>query len=449
MGPRLPRFPNPACLLVAAAALACRATGAPGPQTSDPAPAPIRDTAPVEGYLDRVSHAPGEELAIRAHALRGTFSWAIQRLGQDERPLAVAEDVPVRAQAYSDRAFANGARWEAAARFTLPLDWPSGLYAVKLKALQGHHRDAFYIPFVLRGARGPGQPALVVLSNTFTWQAYNPWGGGSFYKGEHPRAPEDSFETIVNLARPDLAAARDTPMGHTGYAEKHIHTFLQRHGIPYHQLADLDLHEDPAALDGYRLLVLNTHSEYWSGEMIDRLEAFLRRGGSVLNLSGNVMWWKVTLRGDQLECRKDRALHTQTGERGGQWRELGRPSQPILGVGSDPRGLHTYGPFQVLAPDHWLFQGTGVAYGDLIGVRGLNEGGASGGEEDKVGPLTPPGAGHLAHGLNPGDGGADIVYFRTPWGGEVLSAGSISFCGSLVVDPVLDRLVMNFLERYR
>lgn len=66
-----------------------------------------------------------------------------------------------------------------------------------------------------------------------------------------------------------------------------------------------------------------------------------------------------------------------------------------------------------------------------------------------MGPLTPAGAVHLAHGLNPDQGGADIVFFQTPQGGAVLSAGSISFCGSLVVDRALDKLVMNFLEAYR
>jgi hypothetical protein len=182
--------------------------------------------------------------------------------------------------------------------------------------------------------------------------------------------------------------------------------------------------------------------------MIDRLEAFLQGGGSVLNLSGNVVWWKVTLRGDQLECRKDRGVHTQTGERGGKWKDLGRPSGPILGVRSDPRGIHTFAPFRVLRPDHWLFRGAGLEEGDRIGVDGLNEGGASGGEEDKVDAQTPATAVHLAHGLNPGNGGADIVFFETPQGGGVLSAGSISFCGSLVVDPALQTLVLNFLKAY-
>jgi hypothetical protein len=417
------------------------------PGAAHPPPDLQRDPAPVEGYLDRVSCAPGETLTLRVHALAGSFSYSVLRLGGDERPLAVAEDLPGRPQACPFRAFATGAEWTPTCSFTVPADWPSGLYAVKLKDASAGH--AFYMPFVLRGTKGPAQPPVVVMANTFTWQAYNPWGGGSFYKGDHPRAPEDSYETLVSLARPDLAASRNSPGGHTGCAEKHIHTFLMGHGIAYHQIADLDLHQDPSALEGYRLLVIATHSEYWSRQMLDRLEAFLQAGGSVLNLSGNVIWWKVTLRGNQLECRKDRGIHAQTGERGGKWKDLGRPSGPILGVQSDPRGIHTYAPFQVRAADHWLFRGTGVRPGDRIGASGLNEGGASGGEEDKVDALTPPGAVRLAHGLNPGQGGADLVYFRTPWGGEVLSAGSISFCGSLVVDPVLDRLVMNFLGRYR
>ena len=53
-----------------------------------------------------------------------------------------------------------------------------------------------------------------------------------------------------------------------------------------------------------------------------------------------------------------------------------------------------------------------------------------------------------AHGLNPGNDGADIVFFETPQVGGVLSAGSISFCGSLVVDPALRTLVLNFLKAY-
>ena len=71
------------------------------------------------------------------------------------------------------------------------------------------------------------------------------------------------------------------------------------------------------------------------------------------------------------------------------------------------------------------------------------------GETDKLGPLAPPSTVLLARGLNPGHGGADVVYFETPAGGAVLSAGSITFAGRLVVDPHLQSLVNHFLERWR
>jgi len=169
----------------------------------------------------------------------------------------------------------------------------------------------------------------------------------------------------------------------------------------------------------------------------------------VLDLSGNVLWWKVTIKGDQVECRKDGGIHSQTGERGGKWKDLGRPSEPLLGVGSSPKGIHTFAPFKVLDASHPLFRGAKVRNGDLIGQAGLNDGGGSGWETDKAGPLTPPDAALLARGTNPGGGGADIVAFATPGGGAVLAAGSISFGGSLVEDPALQTLVRNFLDAHR
>ncbi len=404
---------------------------------------PKREAAVVAGYVDGVSHDPGEALALRAHALHGAFTWDVFRVGADERPLALQADVPAVPRLIPPEGFRTGAGWPVTCTIPLSRDWPSGLYAVKLADPRA--RSAFYVPFVLRGPPGP---PVVVMANTFTWQAYNPWGGGSFYKGEEPREPEAGFETLVSLARPDLAASTDSPKGHTGYAEKPIHRFLQARRIPYRQIADQDLHGDPAALAACKVFVITTHAEYWSREMVDRLEAFLAAGGSVLNLSGNVLWWKVTLRGDQLECRKDRGLHAQTGERGGLWKELGVPSRPLLGVQSDPRGLHTYAPFRVLAPGHWLLARRGLTRGALLAAHGENRGGGSGGETDKAGPGTPPGAVLLAHGLNPGDGGGDIVFFETPAGGAVLSAGSISVAGCLETDATLADMVDRFLVRY-
>ena len=91
--------------------------------------------------------------------------------------------------------------------------------------------------------------------------------------------------------------------------------------------------------------------------------------------------------------------------------------------------------------------------GDLLGESGLNAnsgstGGASGWETDKMTSDSPPGLVRLAVGTNPGGGGADLVVYDHPGGGGVFSAGSITFVGSLRVDPTLGRLVRNVLDEF-
>ncbi|MBY0399906.1 hypothetical protein K2X89_06395, partial [Myxococcota bacterium] len=67
---------------------------------------------------------------------------------------------------------------------------------------------------------------------------------------------------------------------------------------------------------------------------------------------------------------------------------------------------------------------------------------------------TPPPSGLpaglvvLARAENPADPGAsggEVVYYDHPAGGKVLSFGSITAGGSLVLDPVMQRMVRNLL----
>ena len=48
---------------------------------------------------------------------------------------------------------------------------------------------------------------------------------------------------------------------------------------------------------------------------------------------------------------------------------------------------------------------------------------------------SPAGARPLARGLNPDEGGAHLVCFTAPSGGEVFSAGSITYGTALLCDP--------------
>ena len=75
-------------------------------------------------------------------------------------------------------------------------------------------------------------------------------------------------------------------------------------------------------------------------------------------------------------------------------------------------------------------------------------GGASGHETDKMSPSSPKGTKLLAKGLNPDDGGAEIVHHETASGGQVYSVGSINYPSSLPVDDNISKITRNVIERF-
>jgi hypothetical protein len=89
--------------------------------------------------------------------------------------------------------------------------------------------------------------------------------------------------------------------------------------------------------------------------------------------------------------------------------------------------------------------------GDLFGTSSLHEripGGASGHETDKVSPSSPANVQRLAQGLNPDDGGADLVHCETPRGGAVFSVGSICWPSCVLVDEAVSKITANVLRRF-
>jgi N,N-dimethylformamidase len=123
----------------------------------------------------------------------------------------------------------------------------------------------------------------------------------------------------------------------------------------------------------------------------------------------------------------------------------------LLGVAYDDRGIMTSAPYAAIEPGHWAFEGTGLKSGDLFGHESLHRrcpGGASGHETDKRTASSPPGTVAIARGLNPDNGGAEIVTFETASGGAVFSAGSITWPSSILVSEPVSRITANVLNRF-
>lgn len=413
----------------------------------------VANTAGIEGYADIISVAPGDTLALKVSSYSPTFSVEIARHGVETDVLTRESGIPGGIQNYPLDAFREGAGWETRYTLEIPAGWRSGIYAAKLTDDGTGHEH--YVSFVVKKDPAAPPAPLIVLANTNTWQAYNDWAGGSFYvdfpEANIPEDPELASQFLpgfANMHRPNPMAYPLGDEGHLTQAELHVLRWLERNGWEFDLISDWDLHHEPGILDDYQAFMLHTHPEYWSEAMYDQLDGYLARGGNLAYIGGNAIDLKVVVSGTVLEVRTQGDPHQLNGEPGGYWRNLGHPQTSLLGLAYDAYGYHTYAPFEVLLADHWAFEGTGLAPGDLVGETGLNRGKASGWETDKRGPGTPGNTLLLAKGTNPDNGGAEMTYFDHPGGGGVFSAGSITFGGSLVVDEKLSRILNNVLSRF-
>lgn len=401
----------------------------------------------IEGYSETISAFPGEPLRLFIHAPLLRFSLTVTRHGAPDECVLAIDGIPGQAQDYTADAYERGANWQPTFSLDIGVDWRSGLYAARIADDSG---ASFDITFIVKKSRACAPARLAVLASTNTWQAYNRWGGASIYRYDIDDGLGKTNVFQVHMQRPNPAASMTGNDGHLANAEKHVLGWLDVNAPSYDLYADHDLHSDPALLLQYRTLMISTHSEYWTDEMYAALEAFLGRGGNLIYLSGNGLYWKTAIRGQRLEVRCDSGRHTIVDEAGGRWRDLGRPETRVLGVRFTRAGNKAaYKPYRVITPEHWIFEGTGVGKGSLVGQSGLNMGRASGWEMDKIDPdHKPPGLVHLAKGTNAWRSGADMTYFVHPGGGAVFSVGSVTFGGSLAVDPLLGQMLRTVIARF-
>jgi len=374
--------------------------------------------------------------------------------------------------------------WPNPFSFVIPPTWESGLYYVRVGSEGPQPGAHLGMPFIVKPAPS-AKRRIAVLAATNTWHAYNGWTNNSLYS-THPGSPGPiAYYVNMRQPNPNMQFRTLTPGSgsyvHLVDAERFLYKWLDDQGYPFDLYSDLDLHKDPDLLSSYDVLMLNGHSEYWTHEMIDHVEAFQDAGGSVVNLSGNTMWSLVTYDStfSVMEGRKhphsagtipaDERWHSQAGGvLGGTMRCIGRPEHAVIGTGYGVlTSTPNFGWARVKEPSHWVFQGTGVTLNSRFGEQGLNGGAMMGHEVDEVvSQWTPPNTVVLARASFPiwvsslnisncqsrsGTNfrvAGDVIYFDHPGGGGVFGIPSVAAGGSLMVDPVATRMVRNVLDRF-
>lgn len=358
----------------------------------------------------------------------------------------------------------------------------SGLYYFRASTASGRRLS---FPWIVAPAKPSA--AVAVLASNITWNAYNSFGGRSNYihadgfpptptvnaRAELKRYSDAGFFTWSAGEYPPLSFDRPEPFNdidsaervtdpiegrqacHLAPAEWRLLGWLEREGFAHDFYAETQLDDGTLDLSAYRVLVLSVHPEYWTRRMYDRVKRWVfEEGGRLMYLGGNGLNCEVELTGDAMVCRNGSLTSLWPAGMGGKESRLHLRHESeanLLGVVFTPAGAMTGAPYRVLDASHWAFEGTGLKSGDPFGERCLHQrcpGGASGHETDKVSASSPPGVHRLARGLNPDDGGAQMVTFDTPSGGAVFSVGSINYVASLPVDEFVSRVTANVLRRF-
>jgi len=332
----------------------------------------------VEGYASTTSAGLGETVGIAVNVSRAQgVRWDLYRIGYYQglgaRLVASGAAVQVDPQPEPSISAKTGlleCAWATAITLTVDASWMSGYYLLKLTT-----DDAFesHVPFVVRefGRTAP----LLMQANVTRWQAYNKWGGVSLYVNElpEPRVFNGERGYQVSFDRP-YTVNLDTGM----LIEHSMVRWLERQGYDVAYVTNIDIDSSPELLEGRQLYMTAGHDEYWSLPERNALETARDQGLSMAFFSGNTAYRRIRFEPSSagipqrvMTCYKDASLDPQheapdcTADY--QRPPHARPENGMLGVLWSGWGHLEGFPFVVSAPEHWIYEGTGVKAGDSLG----------------------------------------------------------------------------------
>jgi hypothetical protein len=423
--------------------------------------------------------------------------------------------------------------WKPAHQYRLPNDAKPGIYVGRIQYELEGQPHLYHVTFLVRRSPRRKRAPILVLASTHTWRAYSGtpfakpapdlkqvWGTGgfanspgdppafNFYRGH--AAGQGTYQIGLRMpwpaAGPYILYGGPTDYSHLARADRFLHIWLEKDGYDFDLIGDFDLHHDPEILNHYPVVVINGHSEYWSIPMYRGLERYLARGGNVICLSGNSLFWRVSYNETAtiLECRKvdapgeqvpaaqrGESWHSHDGLRGGLMRECGFPGWKLIGLetlGWNNQGNpDQFGPYLVENADHFLFckpVPCGLKNGEAFGQAPDGKMPRANGHEIDVRlstlaslqnkpppagatmPADPPGIQRIANGIitwkiggaafdyffrpvqPPTDQGGEMIYWERPEGGRVFNSGSIGTGWALLSDTKLQQLLRNVLFHF-
>ncbi|MCA9248231.1 MAG: hypothetical protein KDA42_13980 [Planctomycetales bacterium] len=342
----------------------------------------------IEGYCSRQSVMAGEQLDIMVSTNPARkFRLEIFRMGyyggRGARLMSTLGAFKSQTQPTPNPSEKNlhECQWEPTVRYTVPKDWPSGVYLGRLTTLPKGAEPYWqsYVIFVVRDER----PADILFQTSDnTWQAYNrwpnnysiythpqgnqgPWADVSF---DRPYGREAQFNGVVNDPL-TVGSGEFLPF------EFPLAYWLEKHGYDVSYCTNSDmLAPDRGAK--CKTFISVGHDEYWDLRQFQSVEKMRDAGVSLLFLSGNSVCWvtpfrdssrgaanRIIFRGGPYGAENEYAVNRHRDH--GPFPHRG-PDEGLLMGARNVEPVNGGGDWIIAKDDHWIFEDAGVSNGDAI-----------------------------------------------------------------------------------
>ncbi len=331
--------------------------------------------------------------------------------------------------------------WETDFHFTIPNNFRSGVYAVRIRCGDDYDALPFFVCPPKNQSKDQYAQKLCVLISTFTYTVYGnharpnfatswlarmkswgayPWNpamhreyGLSTYNDHRDGSGicHASHRRPLLTMRPGYLTFGDGDCSGLRHlqADSHLLAWLEQNNIEYDLITDQELHDEGvAAIANYPAVTTGSHPEYHTPQTLQALQAYRARGGNFMYLGGNGFYWKIALHpqaqekgaeNGAIEIRRAESgirawaaepgeyYHAFDGGYGGLWRRNNQPPQKLVGVGFSAQGTFL-GSYYRRRPETfsdpqiaWIFAGI---QDEIIGDFGFSGGGAAGFELDRA-----------------------------------------------------------------
>jgi hypothetical protein len=279
----------------------------------------------IEGYASATSINRGETIDFYISTVDPSFSLEIYRVGWyggSGARLMSTTSLPglLQSSCLADAVTQiTECDWQRSFTLAVPnnttdlTDWASGVYLVKLIGSAGKEQ---YVVFVVRDDEHTSD--FLFQASFATYQAYNNWGGKSFYDSN---SVGGQAATRISFNRP---YARDNGAGDFLNWEIDLIQFMEKEGYDVSYASSIDTHVAGARILNHKAFLSVGHDEYWTKETRDTLERTRDAGIHLGFLGANAGFWQIRIEPDSKKAVPNRTLVG--------YRSLAPTADPVYGI---------------------------------------------------------------------------------------------------------------------